>query len=106
MHWPISFKPNDEKLPKDKDGKMKLESTSVADTWAEMEKLVDAGKCKAIGISNFNEQDITDLLKTARHPPAVHQLETHPYLQQHDFIEVCQTKSIRYIRTDVIDTVI
>ena len=52
-----------------------------------MEILVATGKVKNIGISNFSKSEIEELLKTAKIKPAVHQLETHPYLQQQAFID-------------------
>lgn len=52
-----------------------------------MEKLVDQGKAKAIGISNFNNKQLEKLLKTARIPPATNQVELHLYLQQPELIE-------------------
>jgi len=52
-----------------------------------MEKLLDTGKVKAIGISNFSKKELQQLLKTAKIKPAVHQFETHPYLQQQSFID-------------------
>jgi len=38
-----------------------------------MEKLVDMGLCKAIGISNFTVKKTRDLLETAKIPPACNQ---------------------------------
>jgi len=52
-----------------------------------MEKLVETGKVKAIGISNFSKAEVEEILKIAKIRPAVHQLETHPYLQQQEFID-------------------
>ena len=52
-----------------------------------MEKLLDTGKVKAIGVSNFSKKELEDLIKVAKVKPAVHQLETHPYLQQQEFID-------------------
>jgi alcohol dehydrogenase (NADP+) len=52
-----------------------------------MEKLLDTGKVKNIGISNFSKKELEDLLKVAKIKPSVHQLETHPYLQQQDFLD-------------------
>jgi diketogulonate reductase-like aldo/keto reductase len=46
-----------------------------------MEKLLDTGKVKAIGVSNFSQNGLETLLKTAKVKPAVHQFESHPYLQ-------------------------
>jgi L-glyceraldehyde reductase len=47
-----------------------------------LEKFVEAGKIRSIGISNFTIQATKDLLKTAKIPPAVNQIEAHPYLLQ------------------------
>jgi diketogulonate reductase-like aldo/keto reductase len=44
-----------------------------------MEALVDAGKVKSIGISNFSMRKIGRLFESARITPEVHQLELHPY---------------------------
>jgi diketogulonate reductase-like aldo/keto reductase len=52
-----------------------------------MEKLLDTGKVKSIGISNFSKKELETLLKTAKVVPSVHQIETHPYLQQTSFLE-------------------
>jgi len=52
-----------------------------------MEKLLDTGKVKAIGVSNFSKKELEDLIKKAKVKPAVHQFETHPYLQQQAFVD-------------------
>ena len=52
-----------------------------------MEKLLDTGKVKSIGISNFSKKELETLLKSAKIAPSVHQIETHPYLQETSFLE-------------------
>jgi alcohol dehydrogenase (NADP+) len=59
-----------------------------------MEKLVHKGKVKAIGISNFTPADIERILKECSIPPADHQIESHPYLQQPKFAEYHKEKGI------------
>lgn len=59
-----------------------------------MEKLLDTGKVKAIGISNFNERRIEELLKTAKVVPAVNQIEAHPFLQQPELMKYLERKGI------------
>lgn len=50
-----------------------------------MEKLVHNGKCRAIGLSNFSKAELKRLLEAVSIPPAVHQIEIHPYLTQQSF---------------------
>jgi L-glyceraldehyde reductase len=84
IHWPVAFEHTNETLtPIDPVSKrFRLANIPIADTWAALEKLVDAGKVRSIGVSNFTIEKIEELLKTARIPPAVNQIEAHPYLQQ------------------------
>lgn len=53
-------------------------SKDYAATWNAMERLVDEGKAKSIGISNFSVLKTRRLLASARIPPAVNQVELHP----------------------------
>jgi diketogulonate reductase-like aldo/keto reductase len=50
--------------------------------WRAMEKLYKAGRIRAIGISNFHPDRVTDLMNHTEIVPAVNQVETHPYQQQ------------------------
>lgn len=59
-----------------------------------MEKLLDTGKVKAIGVSNFNIRRLEDLLKQVTVVPAANQIEAHPYLQQPELLKFCQSKNI------------
>jgi len=63
-------------------------------TWKQMEDLVRAGKCKSIGVSNFNVQLLVDLLSYAKIKPACNQIEVHPYLVQEDLINFCKKNRI------------
>ena len=55
--------------------------------WADMEAIQASGKAKSIGVSNFLQKDLEDILKTAKIVPAINQIEYHPYLQHGDLIE-------------------
>ena len=52
-----------------------------------MEKLLDTGKVRHIGVSNFSPHQLHQLLEQTTIKPAVHQFELHPYLQQVDFVQ-------------------
>lgn len=50
--------------------------------WRALEDLYDEGKLKAIGVSNFQPDRLTDICMYNRHKPMVNQIETHPFYQQ------------------------
>ncbi|KRN28124.1 aldo keto reductase [Lactobacillus selangorensis] len=52
------------------------------DTWKALEKIYADGKARAIGVSNFSEDQLTELAKTATVKPMVNQIERHPYKVQ------------------------
>ncbi|PPQ88565.1 hypothetical protein CVT25_009945, partial [Psilocybe cyanescens] len=96
VHWPqpiAYYEGND--MPKNPDGSYKTESNvSFNDTWAEVEKLLDTGKVRAIGVSNFSVKTLEQLFTTAKIVPAVNQVELHPYLAQNDLRDYCTRKGI------------
>lgn len=51
-------------------------------SWRAMEELYHEGKIRAIGVSNFQPDRIMDLIIFGNIPPAVNQIETHPFNQQ------------------------
>ncbi|PGH18535.1 hypothetical protein AJ79_00314 [Helicocarpus griseus UAMH5409] len=87
MHWPVAFARGDNPFPQDDKGNPKTEKIDYLDTYKAMEKLQKAGKAKAIGISNFSRAEVQRILDNASIPPAVHQLELHPWLQQKEFVK-------------------
>jgi L-glyceraldehyde reductase len=68
-----------------------------AETYRAMEKLLNTGKVKAIGVSNFTKQRLEDLMQKTTVVPVVNQIEAHPYLQQPDLLSFCQTKGIQVV---------
>ena len=51
-----------------------------------MALLLEKGLTRHIGVSNFSPAQLKDLLSHTAHPPSVHQMELHPYLQQSEWI--------------------
>ncbi len=56
--------------------------------WRAMEDAYEAGKLKAIGVSNFYPHVLTNFCETVRIKPMVNQIETHPYYTQEPSLEV------------------
>ncbi|XP_047969236.1 NADPH-dependent aldo-keto reductase, chloroplastic-like [Salvia hispanica] len=89
MHWPVSMKKGS--VTSDPENLTKVD---IPSTWAAMESLCDAGKARAIGVSNFSSKKLSDLLDIARIPPSVNQVECHPGWQQLQLHSFCQSKGV------------
>lgn len=62
--------------------------------WRALEEIYKTDRVRAIGVSNFLQHHLEDLLNIAEVVPAVNQIEYHPYLQQPSLIEFCHDKGI------------
>lgn len=65
------------------------------ETWRALEKLYADGHIRAIGVSNFKEHHLEDLLAVANVVPAVNQVEYHPQLMQKSLQEYCNKHKIQ-----------
>ncbi|KAL8994134.1 MAG: hypothetical protein Q9169_005810 [Polycauliona sp. 2 TL-2023] len=63
-------------------------------TWQAMESLVDKGKTKMIGVSNFSSPKIKRLISSARIHPVVNQVELNPYFPQMGLFEFCKANNV------------
>ena len=59
-----------------------------------MERLVDGGKCRAIGLADVSLEKLLPIYESARIKPAVVQVEAHPYLPESELLEFCKEKDI------------
>lgn len=88
MHFPQTLTPdNTRALAFD-------EHPNFVDVWAEMEKLLETGKVRSIGVSNFSVRNLEILLRHAKVVPANNQVEAHPCLPQHELQKFCAEKGI------------
>jgi len=97
IHWPTPLKEDqgDELMPKDENGKYLFSDFHFVDTWKAMEKLVDEGLAKSIGVSNFNHKQIEELLAKCRIKPVMNQVEVHGYLNNAKLIDFCHAHDIQ-----------
>ncbi len=64
-------------------------------SWRAMEELYEAGKVRAIGISNFESGRMIDLIMNNRVVPAVNQVECHPFFQQEEARKYMEEYGVR-----------
>jgi diketogulonate reductase-like aldo/keto reductase len=65
------------------------------DTWRAMERILEEGMARAIGVSNYTVRHLDELLARCNVPPAVNQVEFHPFLFQRDLLAHCERHGIR-----------
>jgi aldehyde reductase len=95
IHTPFAFQAGDEQDPRGKDGNVIYDrGVTLFDTWKAMENLVDAGRCRAIGLSDVSLKQLLPIYESARIKPAVVQVEAHPYLPETELLEFCKQKDI------------
>ena len=69
-------------------------SQEMLETWRTMELLLESGKARSIGVSNFQERHLQRLLEDASITPHVNQIEFHPYQQDLELINFCKERNI------------
>ncbi len=75
IHWPVSGK--------------------SLETWRAMEEILETGRCRSIGVSNYDISQIEELLKVAGKVPAINQIEFNPFVNEQELINYCKGKGIR-----------
>jgi diketogulonate reductase-like aldo/keto reductase len=74
IHWPVTGLRND--------------------TWRALEKILEDGETRAIGVSNFTIRHLKELLENSSSIPTVNQVEFSPFLFQKDLLDYCKNKNI------------
>eukprot|EP01062_Namystynia_karyoxenos_P010321 TRINITY_DN13655_c0_g1_i1.p1 TRINITY_DN13655_c0_g1~~TRINITY_DN13655_c0_g1_i1.p1 ORF type:complete len:351 (+),score=106.68 TRINITY_DN13655_c0_g1_i1:72-1055(+) len=99
VHWPQAF----EKVPgthigfprnPDQSIKYDLEA-GVEPCWRALEKCVDAGLVRALGVSNFNAAQLKDLVQCARVKPVMLQCESHPYFSNERLFSLARSLGLQ-----------
>ena len=76
VHWPVQEK--------------------YKETWKALEYLYENKKVRAIGVSNFLQHHLEDLMMDCKIIPMVNQMEFHPYLVQQELLDFCNKNTIQY----------
>jgi diketogulonate reductase-like aldo/keto reductase len=95
IHTPFAFQPGDEQDPRDdKGGVIYDRGVALVDTWRALERLVDDGHCRSIGLSDITLEKLREIVAAARIKPAMVQVESHPYLPEWELLEFCRQHGI------------
>ncbi|HUA78755.1 MAG TPA: aldo/keto reductase [Dyella sp.] len=95
MHTPFAFKPGDELFPANDRGELIYDTeVTLIETWQAMERLVDEGRCRSIGLSDITLAKLKEIVAVARIKPAVVQVECHPYLPEWELLDFCKQHGI------------
>ncbi|KAJ6784642.1 hypothetical protein PWT90_04498 [Aphanocladium album] len=100
IHWPVLMNPNgnDDKFPTLPDGSRDiLRDWKHTEAWPKMEALLDTGKVRGIGVSNYSKKYLEELLAVCKVVPAVNQIENHPSLPQQEIVDLCNARGIHVV---------
>ncbi len=82
IHWPI---------PRDREDDYK--ELNIA-SWEAMEKLKKQGKVRMIGVCNFLQRHLQNLIMNCEIVPHINQIEMHPRYQQRELLRYCKEQGI------------
>lgn len=103
IHFPISLRhvPIETRYPPawffDPDAespRMIEDPVPIIETWQAMEELKSEGLIREVGVCNFGTSLLRDLMASSSTPPAVLQIESHPYLTQAKLLRFCEEANI------------
>ena len=75
IHWPVKSK--------------------YKETYRAMEQIYSSGRVKAIGVCNFNIEQLEDLMEHSNVIPAINQVEMHPHLSQNELLKFTNDHKIQ-----------
>lgn len=75
IHWPVKGK--------------------IIETWKAMIQLLNNGKVRAIGVSNYSINELKETIQNSDIVPAINQVEFHPFLYQKDLLQFCKSNAIQ-----------
>ena len=93
IHWPVAQKP-EAQFPKGGDDFLSQDLAPIQKTWQAMEKLVEKGLTRHIGVANFNSNNLEKLRAIAKIKVEMNQVELHPHLVQQDLVDYCKKHDV------------
>jgi alcohol dehydrogenase (NADP+) len=81
----------------ERDGEPATVDVPLIETWERMEALVDDGLTRTLGLCNVSLAQLDAVCEQARYPPALVQVERHPYQPRERLVSACQSRGIGVI---------
>ncbi|RJX50846.1 aldo/keto reductase [Halonotius pteroides] len=112
LHWPeawahqgsldrLAQKPVDRQetltFPTDGDGEIKPASVSLPEAWANLEQVAERGWAETLGVCNVSQSQLNTILDSGTIPPAVVQIERHPYQPRSELVEFCHNNDMTVV---------
>jgi diketogulonate reductase-like aldo/keto reductase/predicted dehydrogenase len=112
LHWPdawayqgpldrLAERPVDEMealtFPEDETGERATADLSLAESWANLEAVHERGLARTLGVCNVSLDQLRTILDAGRVPPAIVQVERHPYRPRTDLVEFCHERGVRVV---------
>ena len=112
LHWPTAWEytgplvdlaslpPAEQEartFPRDGDGEPAESDVTLEEAWRGLEAVHDDGLARTIGLCNVGVETLTEVLAFAEVPPAVVQVERHPYRPRRDLVAFCHARGIRVV---------
>jgi alcohol dehydrogenase (NADP+) len=112
LHWPdawayqgpldrLADRPVEEAealtFPETADGDRATADLSLAESWANLEAVSDRGLARTLGVCNVSVDQLHTILETGSTPPALVQVERHPYRPRTDLVELCHDRGLRVV---------
>lgn len=93
VHWPIAFK-HGIGFAKHREEFYTYQDIPLTQTWEAMQDQKSAGLVNHIGVSNFNQKKLNELISMGGQGPEMNQVEMHPFLPQEDLVSFCKQHEI------------
>jgi alcohol dehydrogenase (NADP+) len=84
-------------FPEDASGDPVRAGLSLSESWANLETAVNRGLTRTLGVCNVSIDQLRTILDEGAIPPAIVQVERHPYQPRTDLVEFCHNRGIRVV---------
>lgn len=93
IHWPVAFKPG-VGFATHREEYYTYQDVPLAQTWKAIQDQKTSGLTRHIGVSNFNQIKLREIMALEGEKPEMNQIELHPFLPQEGLVNFCRENEI------------